>query len=114
MSKNIQMVIKIILIFIASTIIAWFTRKIFGDLYVVAMRPEAISPNLFIIGPNLIYFFVCFIIFFYIHRQKILVVPVDYSCTVVNYQLGNVGHVCVVCSFFRAWLAFSPRRVVGL
>lgn len=39
MSKNIQTVIKIILIFIASAVIAWFTRKIFGDLYVMITKP---------------------------------------------------------------------------
>ncbi len=39
MSKNIQTVIKIILIFIVTAIIAWLTRKIFGDLYVAIIKP---------------------------------------------------------------------------
>jgi hypothetical protein len=39
MSKNIQTVIKIVLIFIASAIIAWFTRKIFSDLYIIITKP---------------------------------------------------------------------------
>jgi len=39
MSKNIQTIIKIILIFMASAIIAWFMRKIFGDLYVAIIKP---------------------------------------------------------------------------
>ena len=39
MSKNILTVIKIILIFIASAILAWFTRKILGDLYVAIAKP---------------------------------------------------------------------------
>jgi len=38
-SNNFQTAIKIVLIFIASAIIAWFARKIFGDLYVVIMKP---------------------------------------------------------------------------
>lgn len=62
MSKNIQTIIKIILIFIISAICAWFTKKIFGDLYVIIVQPKPVEPILFMIGPTLIYNFLGFLI----------------------------------------------------
>jgi len=61
MSKNIQTAIEIVLIFIVSAIIAWFTRKIFGNLYVALVQPESVEPILFMIGPTFIYNFLGFL-----------------------------------------------------
>jgi hypothetical protein len=53
--SKLPVAVKIILIFIASAIIAWFTRKIFADLYVTVMQPKVVPPKLFMIGPTFIF-----------------------------------------------------------
>jgi len=52
MSKNFQAVIKIVLIFIVTTAIAWSTRKIFGDLYVAIIKPIRNPGALFLLPLN--------------------------------------------------------------
>ena len=62
MSKNIQAIIKIILIFIVSIVLAWLTRKIFSDLYIAIAQPKPVEPILFMMCPTLIYNFLGFLI----------------------------------------------------
>jgi len=52
MSKNVQTVIKIVLIFVITAFIAWLTRKIFGDLYVAIIKPIHNSGALLLLPLN--------------------------------------------------------------
>ena len=77
MSKNIRTVIKIVLIFIVTAVIAWFTRKIFADLYVALVQPETVEPILFMIGPTFIYNFLGFLLSFSLFASTFSFIFID-------------------------------------
>jgi len=62
MTKFLNLLLKVIVIFLVSVLGAWLTRGLGGKLYVAIIKPEIIPPRLFLIGPDLVFSFLGFLI----------------------------------------------------
>ena len=62
MKKFIIILIKIVIIYVITIFGAWLFKNLFNNLYVFILKPEIVSPNLFMIGENLVYNILGFLI----------------------------------------------------